>query len=102
MRIGINALFLERPETGSGQYTRHLLEAMAKVDPTNEYLLFSPGPAPQISNIQYPISNIQPQLLCHELGEFCPPFWRLFWQPPFFVPAWLWLGRRLIEGQWHR
>jgi glycosyltransferase involved in cell wall biosynthesis len=50
MRIGINALFLERPETGSGQYTRHLLEALAKVDPTNEYLLFSPGPTPPISN----------------------------------------------------
>jgi len=65
MRVGINALFLDRPETGSGQYTRHLLEALAKVDPTNEYLLFSPGPAPSISeffqppasNIQYPISN---------------------------------------------
>jgi glycosyltransferase involved in cell wall biosynthesis len=57
MRIGINALFLERPETGSGQYTRHLLESLAKVDPAIEYLLFRPGPAPSISNIQYPISN---------------------------------------------
>lgn len=54
MRIGINALFLELPGTGSGQYTRHLLEALAKVDPATEYLLFSPGP---ISNTQYPISN---------------------------------------------
>jgi glycosyltransferase involved in cell wall biosynthesis len=57
MRIGINALFLERPGTGSGQYTRHLLEALAKVDPTNEYLLFSPGPASPISSTPYPISN---------------------------------------------
>jgi len=57
MRIGINALFLEHPETGSGQYTHHLLEALAKVDSTNEYLLFSPSPAPPTSNIQYPISN---------------------------------------------
>ncbi len=64
MRIGFNALFLERPGTGSGQYTRHLLEALAKVDPTNEYLLFSPGLTPSvpeyhlsISNLQYPISN---------------------------------------------
>lgn len=54
MRVGINALFLELPGTGSGQYTRHLLEALAKVDPATEYLLFSPGP---ISNTQYPISN---------------------------------------------
>jgi glycosyltransferase involved in cell wall biosynthesis len=58
MRIGINALFLDRPETGSGQYTQNLLEALAKVDPTNEYLLFSPGPAPPIPNIPYPISNL--------------------------------------------
>jgi glycosyltransferase involved in cell wall biosynthesis len=57
MRVGINALFLERPETGSGQYTRHLLQALAKVDPATEYLLFSPGPAPPTSNIQYPVSN---------------------------------------------
>lgn len=57
MQVGINALFLDRPGTGSGQYTRNLLEALAKVDSTNEYLLFSPGPAPQIPNTQYPISN---------------------------------------------
>ncbi|MBM4465119.1 MAG: glycosyltransferase family 4 protein [Chloroflexi bacterium] len=57
MRIGINALFLGRPDTGSGQYTQNLLEALTKVDPTNEYLPFSPGPAPPTSNIQYPISN---------------------------------------------
>jgi len=47
MRVGINTLFLDRPGTGSGQYTRHLLEALEKVDPANEYLLFSPGPAPR-------------------------------------------------------
>jgi glycosyltransferase involved in cell wall biosynthesis len=58
MRIGINVLFLERPETGSGQYTRHLLEALARVDSADEYLPFSPGPAPPIPNTQYPISNL--------------------------------------------
>ncbi len=57
MRIGFNAFFLDRPETGSGQYTRNLLETLAKVDPTNEYLLISPGPSHPIPNIQYPISN---------------------------------------------
>jgi glycosyltransferase involved in cell wall biosynthesis len=57
MRVGINALFLGLPGTGSGQYTRHLLEALAKVEPANEYLLFSPDPAPPTSNIQYPVSN---------------------------------------------
>jgi glycosyltransferase involved in cell wall biosynthesis len=59
MRIGINALFLERPETGSGQYTRNLLQALAKAEPTNKYLLISPGPAPSVSEFQLPISNLQ-------------------------------------------
>ena len=67
MRVGINALFLDRPGTGSGQYTRNLLEALAKVDPTNEYPLFSPGPAPSVSDpsarlragLQPPTSNLQ-------------------------------------------
>ena len=57
MRIGINALFLGRPGTGSGQYTHNLLGALARVNSTNEYLLFSPGATPSIPNIQYPISN---------------------------------------------
>lgn len=68
MRIGINAFFLDRPETGSGQYTRNLLEALAKADPTNEYLLISPGPASPISNTQYPISNLAK--LCFEQVSF--------------------------------
>ncbi len=59
MRIGINALFLERPATGSGQYTHNLLEALAKVDPTNEYLLLSPCLAPRISKIRNPQSAIR-------------------------------------------
>ena len=58
MRVGINALFLGLPGTGSGQYTSHLLEALAKVEPANEYLLFGPAPAPPTSNTQYPISNL--------------------------------------------
>ncbi|MGA9351067.1 MAG: glycosyltransferase family 1 protein [Anaerolineae bacterium] len=80
MRIGINALFLERPETGSGQYTRHLLEALAKVDPTNEYLLFSPGPAPTVSESQLPTSNLQSpisnlRLPTCNLGENLSKLW---------------------------
>ena len=58
MRIGVNALFLRHPGTGSEQYTRHLLQALAKVDPATEYLLFGPGPAPPMPNTQYPISRL--------------------------------------------
>jgi len=55
LRIGINAFFLGRPETGSGQYIRHLLKALAKVDPTNEYILFGPA----IRDSQFAIRNLR-------------------------------------------
>ncbi|PIZ70932.1 hypothetical protein COY07_05890 [Candidatus Peregrinibacteria bacterium CG_4_10_14_0_2_um_filter_43_11] len=42
MKIGINARFLLQPYTGIGQYTRCLIEALAKVDFKNEYFLFTP------------------------------------------------------------
>lgn len=46
MRIGMNALFYRFPSTGSGQYMTHLLKALVEVDEENEYVLFSPDPAP--------------------------------------------------------
>jgi glycosyltransferase involved in cell wall biosynthesis len=33
MHVAVNALFLQQPHTGSGQYTRHLLDALHVVDP---------------------------------------------------------------------
>jgi glycosyltransferase involved in cell wall biosynthesis len=44
MKIGINALFLQDPATGSGQYLWHLLSALAKVDTQNEYILLGSQP----------------------------------------------------------
>jgi glycosyltransferase involved in cell wall biosynthesis len=72
MRIGINTFFLEHPETGSGQYTRHLLEALARVDPANEYLLFGPSSVPRICNLQLATCNLSENLakLCFEQVSF--------------------------------
>ncbi len=42
LKIGLNARFLVHPFTGIGQYTRHLITAMAEVAPQNEYFLFTP------------------------------------------------------------
>jgi glycosyltransferase involved in cell wall biosynthesis len=42
MRIGINALFLQKPATGSGQHLFHLLEGLSAYDRENEYVLLSP------------------------------------------------------------
>ncbi len=44
MKIGINALPLKFPATGSGQYLLHLLHALAAVDSQNEYVLLGPQP----------------------------------------------------------
>jgi glycosyltransferase involved in cell wall biosynthesis len=42
LRIGINALFLQRPATGSGQHLFHLLEGLDAYDKENTYALLSP------------------------------------------------------------
>jgi glycosyltransferase involved in cell wall biosynthesis len=42
MRIGINALFLQKPATGSGQHLFHLLEGLDAYDRENTYVLLSP------------------------------------------------------------
>ena len=39
MKIGVNALFLQTPASGSGQYLIHLLNALAEIDQQNEYIL---------------------------------------------------------------
>lgn len=44
MKIGINALFLQIPASGSGQYLSHLLGGLAEVDSRNEYVLLGPEP----------------------------------------------------------
>jgi glycosyltransferase involved in cell wall biosynthesis len=42
MRIGINALFLQKPVIGPGQYLYYLLEGLDAYDRRNEYVLLSP------------------------------------------------------------
>jgi glycosyltransferase involved in cell wall biosynthesis len=42
MRIGVNALFLQKPATGTGQHLYHLLEGLDAFDKRNTYVLLSP------------------------------------------------------------
>ena len=42
MRIGINALFLQQPATGTGQHLYHLLEGLDEHDHENTYVLLIP------------------------------------------------------------
>lgn len=44
MKIGINALFMQYPTTGSGQYLTNLTKALAEVDDYNKYVLLGPQP----------------------------------------------------------
>jgi glycosyltransferase involved in cell wall biosynthesis len=43
MRIGINGSFWDKPNTGSGQYFRSLLPALAQCAPENEFVVIAPG-----------------------------------------------------------
>lgn len=43
MRVAINAWFWDRPDTGSGQYTRQLVEHLAALDPALELFLVPPS-----------------------------------------------------------
>lgn len=56
MKIGINSLFFQFPNSGSGQYLSHLVKALAEVDQQNEYVLLGAHPLPQGSNsfIRFP------------------------------------------------
>ena len=60
MRVALNAWFWNSPTTGSGQYTRLLVEHLAAVAPGLEIVLVTPEG--RISNLQSPISNLQSQL----------------------------------------
>jgi len=58
MRVAINAWFWNSPTTGSGQYTRHLVEHLAMVAPDLEIVLITPegkiqNPKSQIPNVQF-------------------------------------------------
>ncbi len=60
MRVALNAWFWNSPTTGSGQYTRLLVEHLVTIAPELEIVLVTPEG--QISNLQSPISNLQFQL----------------------------------------
>src|SRR5437588_3419245 len=54
MKIGINALFLQTPASGSGQYLIHLLKALTEIDKQNEYMLLGAKPlARESSDLPY-------------------------------------------------
>ena len=54
MKIALNALFLQTPANGSGQYLLHLLHALKEVDQQNEYVLLGAKPLAGKGSTQTP------------------------------------------------
>ena len=58
MRVAFNAWFWDSPTTGSGQYTRRMVEHLAAIEPSLDLVLVAPedripNPKSQIPNLQY-------------------------------------------------
>ena len=73
MRVAINAWFWDNPTTGSGQYTRRLVEHLAVVAPDAEIVLIAPrdrisNPKPQIQNVRFQLTTNRYQLTAN-LGK---------------------------------
>jgi len=77
MRIGINGLFWPQEFTGSGQYTRHLWQALHQIDEgedTPEYYLLGSGqPFAGLSKEQQ--MHLSPPVLVQQRGEKLQKLW---------------------------
>jgi glycosyltransferase involved in cell wall biosynthesis len=89
MRIGVNALFLQRPLTGMGQHLFHLLKGLDEYDDQNTYVLLSPrfrhssvGRFPQLSDR---FQNIE--VVSSALRRFGENFESLWWEQVGMVRA---------------
>lgn len=88
MRIGVNALFLQRPTTGTGQHLFHLLKGLDEYDHQNTYVLLSPrfrrssmGRFPQLSDRFHNIEVVS------ALRRFGERFESLWWEQVGIVRA---------------
>jgi glycosyltransferase involved in cell wall biosynthesis len=88
VRIGVNALYLQRPATGSGQHLFHLLKGLDENDSENDYVLLSPrfrnaniGRFPQLSER---FQNVE---VITSLRRFGENFESLWWEQVGIVRA---------------
>jgi glycosyltransferase involved in cell wall biosynthesis len=81
LRIGINALFLQQPATGTGQHLYHLLEGLDQHDHENTYVLVSPrfrrATTPRFPELGPRFRNVQGVSALARLGE---NFEKLWWE----------------------
>ncbi|MAG36419.1 MAG: glycosyltransferase WbpY [Dehalococcoidia bacterium] len=111
MRVSINAYFLQQPFTGSGQYVRHLLPALARVEPALEAVPLLPSsPAEHPSTA--PLASTGAQIVGLPGWLSHPDLRKVWWEQvsltlasrglaadvahvPYFAPP-LWTTRRLV------
>jgi glycosyltransferase involved in cell wall biosynthesis len=81
LRIGINALFLQQPATGTGQHLFHLLQGLDQLDRDSTYVLLSPrfrrATAPRFPELSPRFRNVQGMTALARLGE---NFEKLWWE----------------------
>jgi glycosyltransferase involved in cell wall biosynthesis len=79
VRIGINALFLQQPATGTGQHLFHLLQGLNQLDQENTYVLLSPrfrrATAPRFPELSPRFRNVQGVSALARLGENVEKLW---------------------------
>ncbi|MFA6435954.1 MAG: hypothetical protein WCW30_02350, partial [Candidatus Gracilibacteria bacterium] len=77
MKIGINGRFLTLPYTGIGQYTAHLIHALAEQDSSMEYVVAIPSNLPALEKKSLFFSeNVRLVLLPEK--KFIPACFRKF------------------------
>jgi glycosyltransferase involved in cell wall biosynthesis len=71
LKIGINAWFLDRPGTGSGQYLRGLLRALPAVAAEHQFLLVTPPGVSgvQASDLDLEVCSLDSRLWTGKLGK---------------------------------
>ena len=88
MRIGINALFLQQPATGTGQHLFHLLQGLDRYDHENTYVLLSPrfrrATAPRFPELSPRFRNVQGVNALVRLGD---SFEKLWWEQAGLLQA---------------
>ena len=84
----MNALFLQRPSTGTGQHLIHLLEGLDAADQTNDYVLLSPR-LKHAYSVYWPelsdrFQNVEVATMLARTGEHLEKLW---WEQVGLVQA---------------
>jgi glycosyltransferase involved in cell wall biosynthesis len=81
MKIGINALFMQYPTTGSGQYLTNFTKALREIDDHNEYILLGPQATSHADNSPFPYHVHPVAGFARKKENIAKVFWEQFTCP---------------------